>query len=115
MNSIATWLAVVTTFILAAGQILFKMSTNRLALESKQLSSIVLVPEFHIALVLYAAGTLTWIYVLQNSELSKVYPISALAFFLVPVFSSIFFGEEISLRVFIGAFVIAIGVIISVN
>jgi drug/metabolite transporter (DMT)-like permease len=70
---------------------------------------------FAAAMVLYGVTTLVWIWVLNRSELGKIYPLMALAFILVPVGSYFIFGERFSTQYFIGVAVIALGILLTAN
>jgi len=60
------------------------------------------------ALLLYAVTTLGWIWVLQRSELGKIYPLMALSFVVVPLASHFVLGEQFSWRYGLGcAFIVA--------
>lgn len=60
------------------------------------------------ALALYGLTTLGWIWVLQRSELGKIYPLMALSFVLVPLASHFVLGEQFSWRYGLGcAFIVA--------
>jgi len=56
---------------------------------------------------------LIWIYVLRTLPLSLAYPLTALSYVIVPVFSFLFLHEKISWQTAAGCTVIIIGVIIS--
>jgi len=97
---------------IAAGQVLFKLGANALNANGGKLLSIggaVVVG----ALVVYGLATVTWIWVLQRSELGKIYPLMALAFALVPVASHFVFGESFSWRYAAGCVLLVTGVILT--
>lgn len=114
MNSalLTKLIALLCVFGIAAGQVLFKMGANAL-LENggKWLSRGGAVVAG--ALVLYALTTLAWIWVLQRSELGKIYPLMALAFVLVPVASHLIFGESFSWRYAVGSVLLVTGVVLT--
>ena len=63
-----------------------------------------------ISISLYIIGALFWLYVLSKVDLSYAYPFMGLTFVLVAISSSIFLGEYISLRRWIGIIVICLGI-----
>jgi drug/metabolite transporter (DMT)-like permease len=99
---------------LAFGQILFKMSSNALALQDSVFDRQVLVPLIA-AMILYGLTSLAWVWVLQRVELGKVYPIMALAFVLVPLGSYVLFGERFHAQYLIGVAFIAVGIVLTIK
>ena len=57
-------------------------------------------------------AALCWIMALQHFELSYAYPFMSLSFFLVAIFSSIFFGEHVSLNQWLGLGIVFTGLVI---
>jgi hypothetical protein len=53
---------------------------------------------FFVALILCAALTLLWVWILSFTPLSRVYPFLALAFALTPALGLLVFAEPLSLR-----------------
>lgn len=99
---------------IAAGQIMFKLSSSALSRTGTFFSYdtlILLIP----ALALYGFTTIAWIWVLQKIELGKAYPFMALAFVLVPLGSHLFLGERFNISYFIGVLLIMIGIIITIR
>lgn len=96
------------------GQILFKLCANSLD-ETGSYFAPKTAATLLMALALYGISTLAWIWVLQKVELGRVYPVMALAFVLVPLCSYFIFGEKFSTQYFIGVFIIAIGIIVTVK
>ncbi|MDB6047652.1 MAG: 4-amino-4-deoxy-L-arabinose-phospho-UDP flippase [Pseudomonas sp.] len=107
-------LAIVCVVGIACGQILFKLSAASL-----QKSGSWLDPRFIgillLAFLLYGLTTLLWVYVLQKSELGKIYPLMALAFVLVPIASHFIFGERFEAQYFLGVALIIAGIIVAVR
>ena len=102
--------------ILSAGQLLFKLTAIRLPTVAHftDLRHLVYDPLLWLALVLYAGATVLWIFMLQRVELMHAYPFAALAFVLVPMGASAFFGERLSLGVMVGTVFIVIGICVTV-
>ena len=94
---------------IAIGQILFKLSSTKLASESAPLYHLAFNPIFILALAIYGFATLMWIYVLKSVPLMYAYSFMALTFVFVPVLAFFFLGEEFTLRYFIGALMIIVG------
>lgn len=67
-----------------------------------------------LALSIYAIATLMWIIVLRTTPLRVAYPFIALGFVIVPVLSHYLLGESLSWKTFAGAFLIGLGVWVSV-
>jgi drug/metabolite transporter (DMT)-like permease len=94
---------------LAVGQLLFKLSATSLAE-----SGTILTPKgaaaFLAAMCLYGVVSVAWVWILQKIELSRVYPLMALAFVLVPLGSYMVFGERFPALYFVGVALIVRGI-----
>lgn len=66
-----------------------------------------------VALAVYGAATLAWMWVLQKVPLSMAYPIVAFTFVLVPLGAHWLFGEPIGLRYIAGTLLIVAGVAVA--
>ena len=118
MNYLAIMLAVC---VIAAGQIIFKHAARTLVGLSGDTFSIIelirlnLAPLSWIALALSAYGlsTIAWIYALRYTPLSVAYMFNALAFIIIPIASSAIFDESLSRSFFLGASLIAAGIVIT--
>jgi drug/metabolite transporter (DMT)-like permease len=95
---------------IAIGQILFKLSANAAKLADNFFSPPALIWLFA-ALCLYGLTTLVWVWVLQKTDLGRVYPFMALAFLVVPVLSYFVFAERFSSNYLIGLGLIFVGLI----
>lgn len=107
-------LILLTVFLLSTGQILFKLASNGIVLSSTGLLPSLLNLRFMAALAVYSIATLLWIIALKDIQLRVAYPFAALAFFIVPTLAHFILGETLSWNTYVGAVIIAIGVIISV-
>ncbi len=96
---------------LAIGQILFKISATSLAITGSYFSAKTAISLFA-AMSLYAITSVAWVWVLQKTELGRVYPLMALAFILVPLGSHLVFGEKFTPQYFFGVGLIVIGIIV---
>lgn len=97
---------------LAIGQILFKASAISLSqtgsfFSTRTLSTLIS------AMFLYGITSIVWVWLLQKTELGRVYPFMALAFVLVPMGSHFFFGEQFDLRYVFGVVLIVAGIIVA--
>lgn len=99
---------------IAIGQILFKLSAIALK-ESGSFFEFKAASLLLSAFVLYGLTTIVWVWVLQKSDLGKIYPLMALAFFLVPLGSWVVLGERFSPQYFIGVALIITGIVVTVK
>ncbi len=99
---------------LAVGQILFKLGANSLEQTGDFFTFKTATPLLS-AMILYAAISIAWVWVLQKEEIGRVYPLMALAFILVPIASYFVFGERFQPQYFIGVALIIIGIIFVVR
>lgn len=108
----------VLTFIcmlgIAAGQILFRISAQRIDAQHLLSSTLLNLPLW-IALAVYGLATLLWIHVLRTAPLNRVYPVFALAFLVVPVLETLVLGTPLRRQSLIGGAVIMVGVWIAVQ
>jgi drug/metabolite transporter (DMT)-like permease len=103
---------------MAAGQLLFKAAALRLGdrypLSTRALLLLQNAP-FIGAIVLYAALSVLWIWLLTFTPLSRAYPFVAVAFALTPVLGAPVFAELLSARLLAGIAVIACGLVLVVG
>ena len=103
-----------TIFILAAGQILFKVASVKLDLSYKGLiTGLLLNPTLILAVAIYSVATVFWLFVLKSMPLNVAYPFTALGFFIVPLLAYAFLGEPLRWTSFAGAGIIMLGVYVS--
>lgn len=100
---------VVCVAVISVGQLLFKLASAHLDFrrpfaDIKGLAILVL------ALALYGSATLLWVAALRNAPLSRLYPVMALSFVLVPLGGLLFLREPVSLQYWAGAALIIAGV-----
>ncbi|MEM8839150.1 MAG: EamA family transporter [Pseudomonadota bacterium] len=106
-------LLILTPIMIAGGQILFKMTSARLASSNGSLvQSVLLEPLFVSALVIYGSATLIWIYVLKSVPLAQAYSFMALTFVIVPILAVWLLGETTSWKFFAGTALIMTGLVI---
>ncbi|RMH82262.1 hypothetical protein EA796_20770 [Pseudomonas sp. AOB-7] len=113
--NVAVALAVLTAFSMASGQLLFKLGADRWRGDSlvQLLWSFLSSPYLMGAVFLYALTILVWIYVLKVLPLSIAYPLTALSYILVPVFSLVILGEKVSTNTLVGSGLIIAGIIVT--
>lgn len=91
-------------FILASGQMLFKIAADRLAVGQGPvpLALSFVTPPMLAALVLYGIATVLWVYLLHGLPLSRAYPFIGLVFAFVPLMSWIVFRDALGGRYALG-------------
>jgi len=105
-------LLIVTPFLIACGQVLFKMTSEKLANSGHKFYSVLYEPVFILALVIYAGATLLWLYVLKSVPLIYAYSFMALTFVIVPLMAALWLGETLTLKYALGAALIIMGLLI---
>ncbi|MDT7858492.1 MAG: EamA family transporter [Candidatus Aenigmarchaeota archaeon] len=63
-----------------------------------------------IGIFCYAIATLIWLVVLSKAELSFAYPLLAIGYVLIAIFSKFLFNENVTFVRFLGIILISIGV-----
>ena len=101
-------------FLLAVGQVLFKLAGREVVLvrQWSDIAGLFATPWLWVALVVYGGATLLWIVLLQRVPLSRAYPFAALGFVLVPAASAWLFGERITLPYVLGAALVVVGILV---
>jgi drug/metabolite transporter (DMT)-like permease len=113
-------LLLVFIFLLTLGQVLFKAAAESIKgtvidFDLQTLLKLVSNSYLLLGLVIYSASTLLWILLLRDAELSKAYLTVALAFVLVPLAGTFFFGEQFTARLLVGMIIILIGLAIALG
>ena len=115
----ARWLllTLLCVLLLAVGQMLFKSAAAQWRIDGWSWTSVrgFLSPALIAGLVLYAATTVLWVYILRTVPLTLAYSVYALAFVIVPLLAYFFFEEPLTLKTFLGAALIVAGVIVTVR
>lgn len=101
--------------LLSVGQVLFKLVSNDIVLTRTGIFSSLMSVKLIVAFVVYSFATILWLIALKDIPLQLAYPFVALAFFIVPGMAHFFLGEALSWNTYVGAFIIAIGVIVSAS
>jgi drug/metabolite transporter (DMT)-like permease len=109
-----TLLCLVFSASLVAGQILFKLAAEDIAprVAAGSYVQAALSPWLVGALLLYAATTVLWIYILTRAPLSAAYPFSLLGAALVPALAAMLFGEAVTWKYFAGLLLVLTGLVI---
>ena len=90
---------------MAGGQVLFKTAALKGVTDGpmvERLFSMMFNRFFAAAVLLYAALTVLWVWILNFTPLSRAYVFVALAFAVTPLLGSFVFAEPISVRLVIG-------------
>lgn len=100
---------------IAAGQLLFKQAamTLRSANSASPLiwNAMTNIPLIA-AVLLYAALTALWVYILSITELSKAYPFNAFSMVLTPLLAALIFGEKLNASFYLGMAAILVGIFV---
>lgn len=102
-----------TPLLIAAGQVMFKLVSARVAgADLRGLLALAADPLLIAALSIYGFGTILWIYVLKQVPLTLAYSFMGLTFVFVPLLAHLLLGEAVSWRTATGAFFIIVGLVI---
>ena len=100
---------------MVAGQLLFKHSALELRGipegHSLVVAALASVP-LYCALLLYAALTALWVYILTMTDLSRAYSFASLPLVLTPILAVQVFGETLNLSFYVGLVAIVGGLLI---
>ena len=105
-------LLIATPIMIAIGQVLFKVTSQRLVASESKFYTVFFDPIMICALAIYGFATLLWIYVLKTVQLSYAYSFMAMTFVLVPILAAIWLGDTITLRYAGGTVCIIAGLLI---
>jgi drug/metabolite transporter (DMT)-like permease len=99
---------------LALGQALFKLASANMTQAGRPSFLLLLssVP-FYLALILYGALTVLWVWLLSGVPLSRAYPFVALSFIFTPIFAVVAFNESVTPNYIVGLCLIIGGLILS--
>ena len=114
MNPPFVFACLVMAASLAGGQLLFKQAAGdlqaRLAVSWLEAA---LSPWLAAAVVLYAASTVLWLYILAHVPLTRAYPFALLGVALVPLLARFTFGEPLPGLYVVGLVVVVGGLAIT--
>jgi drug/metabolite transporter (DMT)-like permease len=105
-------LTLVSVFMIACGQLLFKIAARDTTFDGFTLLTVLswLSPAMIAALLISTIATGLWVWVLRSASLPVVYPLYALTFVLVPVLDWMLSGTGLAPRHWAGAATIVAGV-----
>jgi drug/metabolite transporter (DMT)-like permease len=108
-------LTVVCVALLSLGQMLFKAAAGQWHIEGWGWSTWrgLLSAPMVVALTVYAATTILWVFILRQLPLSVAYPVYALSFLFVPLLAYLTFGEPLTARTLLGGAIIIIGIFVA--
>ena len=106
------YLAAIATIVMSIGQILFKTGASSWGGNTPYEIAISFITNPHLigGIFLFATNVILWIYVLKFLPLSLAYPITASSYIIVMAFSSLLFGEKITLQMIAGSCCIMAGI-----
>jgi drug/metabolite transporter (DMT)-like permease len=110
MSPLYLGLCLVFSLSLAVGQVLFKLAAGQFG-QAITLDAL-LSPYLIGALVLYAATTVLWIFILRAVPLSSAYPFSLLGAVLVIGVAALLLKEPVTVRQLVGAGVVVAGMLV---
>jgi drug/metabolite transporter (DMT)-like permease len=99
-----------------AVQVAFKIAGRQLgdgALDANWLAAAALSPSVWFAIVLYLTVFVLWMLILQQVELSRAFPLTALTYVTVPAAGLVLFHESLTLIQAAGIALILAGVVLS--
>jgi drug/metabolite transporter (DMT)-like permease len=114
MTLLQLLLILFTITLLSFGQILFKLASEEIVLTYSGIIASLMSLRLLAAFSIYIIATSLWLVALKGVPLRVAYPFSALAFFIVPTLAHFLLGEELGWNTYVGAFIISLGVIVSV-
>jgi drug/metabolite transporter (DMT)-like permease len=96
---------------MAGGQLIFKLAAERATPDGSLYDRLLGLVSgyFLVAVVLYAALSVLWVWILTFTPLSRAYPFVALAFAITPVLGALIFAEAVTTRLMIGIGLILCG------
>ena len=112
LNALQYFGLVAIPFVVASGQILFKMTATSNA--GQGVLGLAGNVTFWIAIVIYGAATVAWIPTIESVPISQAYLFMALTYLYVPLLSAFFLNERIAPQNMLGVGVIILGIVISV-
>lgn len=115
-------LLLIAALIGVCGQILLKMGVDQAAPHLPKINSLgnllqtVFIflknPKILSAIILYGSGFFLWLLILTKFELSYVFPLLAIVYVLLLIFSWLFLKENITALRVLGTLIIVIGIIL---
>jgi drug/metabolite transporter (DMT)-like permease len=111
-----TQIALLTAYAggMAGGQLLFKLAALNAVAGTplgERIFAMILNRFFAVAVLLYAALTVLWVWILTFTPLSRAYVFVALAFAVTPMLGAFLFSEPITARLVVGIVLICCGLL----
>lgn len=107
-------LCFVSVFMLVGAQLILRYAAKEVEITSASgLFRLAFSPITVLALAVYGAAFLLWLYILSRVPLSFAYPIQALAFPLVIFLSMLLFHEAVPINRWVGVAIIVLGTAIA--
>lgn len=115
MTARAIVLTLLCVLLIAGGQLLFKVAAGQWRADAFGWDSVRSFFSMRMvaALVIYAAATVLWVYVLRTVPLSAAYPFFSLAFLIVPVLAYVLLGEPLRIQTLLGGLLIVAGIVVA--
>lgn len=114
MTTHQLFLIIFTVILLSVGQILFKLASVDIIMTTKDFIRSLFSYKLIFAFLVYSIATVLWLVALKGVPLRLAYPFAAMAFFIVPTLSYLVLDESVGWNTYVGAIIIAIGVIYSI-
>ncbi|KIL37692.1 membrane protein [Cohnella kolymensis] len=97
--------------LLVAGQTVWKIGLDKVGgLHAGNWLQVMFSPLIMLGILIYAAATVLWLYVLSRLPISIAYPLQSLAFVLAMFIALFFFKESIPVNRWIGTAIIMAGI-----
>ena len=103
-------MALLCVSLIAAGQVLFKLTANSINGAGTVLDRSVVSLSLA-SLLIYGMATLFWVFLLQTAPLSRAYPYMALSFVIVGLASWAYFQEPLSGLYIAGLTLVVLGIV----
>lgn len=100
---------------MTVGQLLFKQAATAIAGRSgiEAVRALAATPSIWVALAIYGAATVLWVWLLTRVPLSRAYPFAALAMILVPLASMLIYGDRVRPLFWVGSLLVVVGVVLA--
>lgn len=111
LSSLKIVMLVFVAFIIATGQVLFKLAAQKIAWQGTwvELAASAFNGTLLGGLILYGVAAVLWIYLLSEIPLSRAYPFVVLSFAFVPMLSALVLNEHIGIGYGMGMVLIFAG------
>lgn len=114
MNTIQILSCALCAVGIGAGQLLFKLASNRMQAGRAFLQLDVL-SVLALSFGLYFVTSLFWVWILRSVPLSKGYMVLAIVYLIVPLGAALLFRETLAPSFWLGAILICAGIVLTVQ